>query len=250
MKLYKVLNSKLQAKDGGNFDYSKYIESGEFVPEIENIKECSTGYHVTEFWNMWLDSADNRIFEVEVKGLVENNEVGVKDKYVCSSFKFLSELKVTFDNKLNIGQLCTGEKNSGNWNSGYSNSGDSNSGYSNSGDSNSGDSNSGNWNSGNWNSTNYESGCFNSIKTKTIRVFNKDCSLEKWNNTDKPSFLRFGLIKDKTYKESFIESFNNIKDKNEIELLLKLPNFNYKVFEEISGISKSMITKKLKELKA
>jgi hypothetical protein len=119
----------------------------------------------------------------------------------------------------------------------------------NSGDRNSGNRNSGNRNSGDWNSTNYETGCFNSIQAKTIRVFNKDYSVEEWNNTAKPSFLRFDLIKDKTYKESFISSFEKINNKNEIKLLLKLPNFDYKVFEQISGITKVMITKKLKELK-
>ena len=80
-------------------------------------------------------------------------------------------------------------------------------------------------------------------------MFNKDYSVEEWNNTAKPSFLRFDLIKDKTYKESFISSFEKINNKNEIKLLLKLPNFDYKVFEQISGITKVMITKKLKELK-
>jgi hypothetical protein len=280
LKLYKVVSKDLKAKDGGNFDYSEYVKSGEFLPEIKDIKECEKGYHVTAFWNMWFDSEDNRIFEVECKGLQENTEIGVKEKYVCSSFKFISEIKVIFDKKLNTGHSNTGDWNTGNSNTGYRNTGDWNTGHSNTGDwntgnrntghSNTGDWNTGNrntghrntgdwntgnrntgyWNTGDWNTTNYETGFFNTVENKIIRVFNKEISKRIWDNAYKPNFLYFDLIEGKTYKESFQESFNKINNKNEIEQLLKLPNFNYKVFEKISGITKTMINKKKKEMKA
>lgn len=47
------------------------------------------------------------------------------------------------------------------------------------------------------------------------------------------------------YKLSFIESFNKTT-KEDVLLLLNLPNFDYDVFEDISGISKKMIENKLK----
>ena len=80
----------------------------------------------------------------------------------------------------NSGDWNSGNRNSGNWNSGNRNSGDSNSGDSNSGDWNSGNSNSGDWNSGNWNS-----GVFNTDKTPTIKMFDKDSSwtYDDWYNS-------------------------------------------------------------------
>jgi len=55
-----------------------------------------------------------------------------------------------------------------------------------------------------------------------------------------------GYLKKYDYKEAFIKSFNKAS-KSDVKLLLGLPNFNYKVFEDISGISKKMITAKLNE---
>ncbi|MFW5852811.1 MAG: hypothetical protein ACOCUR_02170, partial [Nanoarchaeota archaeon] len=78
---------------------------------------------------------------------------------------------------------------------------------------------------------------------KSVRVFNKKCPRKVWEQCEKPRFLFFELKGD--YKESFKESFNNAT-KQDIKLLLKLPNFDYKVFEEISGITKKMIDNKLR----
>jgi hypothetical protein len=82
------------------------------------------------------------------------------------------------------------------------------------------------------------------LDSKTIRVFNKDCDRKLWDQCHKPRFLYFKLLDGKTYKESFQASFDNA-GKEEVELLLKLPNFDYDVFEEISGISKEMINAKM-----
>ncbi len=130
----------------------------------------------------------------------------------------------------NSGNRNSGDSNSGDRNSGYRNSGDSNSGHSNSGYSNSGDSN-----SGNWNSANFESGCFNSKTSPTIRVFNKKISRKKWDKAIKPSFLFFEQLENETYKEAFQRSWNDTTNEDR-ELVEKLPNFNWDVFTEISGI--------------
>ena len=158
----------------------------------------------------------------------------------------------------NSGYRNSGDSNSGDYNSGYRNSGDSNSGDYNSGDYNSGDynsgrRNSGDWNSGSrnsgdWNSCSDEAGFFNSMQSKTTRVFNKECLLSVWKKADKPSFIFFDMNADLTYKENFILMMNAAKQQHDwgeqLKLLEALPNFDWIVFEEISGISKEMAYKK------
>ena len=300
LKFYKVLDKDNKSKDGGNFDYTEFLpkenKKGKWLPLIKDLKECKKGYHITNYWNMWISSEDNKIFEVEVKELQEKSEVGVIDKFVCGKFRFIKEVKVSFDissntgnrntGNRNTGDRNTGDSNTGSWNTGDSNTGswntgDSNTGYSNTGNRNTGDSNTGSWNTGDsntgysntgnsntgswntgnsntgnrntgnrntgsWNNSNFNNGFFNTKEVEVIKVFNKDCHKSIWDNCKKPSFIYFDL--DKDYKKSFIKSFENT-NKEDVELLLKLPNFDYKVFEKISGISKKMIENKLKEKK-
>jgi hypothetical protein len=234
MKFYKVISKDNKSISGGNFDYTEYLPkrniAGKWLPIIENIKECEKGYHVTNYWNMWLESKDNRIFEVKVNNLLDKKEtVGVIDKYVCGSFRFIKEIKVVFDEKTNTGDSNTGDSNTGDWNTGDSNTGHRNTGHS---------------NTGHWNTSNFNNGYFNTKEVKIIKIFNKNCSKKVWDNCKKPKFIYFDLTK-KDYKGCFKESFDKTT-KEDVELLIKLPNFNYKVFEEISGITKSMINKKLK----
>ncbi len=266
---YKVISIDNKAINGGNFDYTDYLpkgnKPGKWLPEIKDLKECESGYHITNYWNMWINSEDNKIFEVEVENIQEKDGVGVIDKYVCGKFRFVKEIKVKFDNKSNTGYRNTGNSNTGNWNTGYSNTGYSNTGdsntgyrnagnsntgnwntgYSNTGDSNTGYRNAGNSNTGNWNTSNFNTGFFNTEEVKIIKVFNKDCEKEIWNKCKKPNFIYFSLNEEGDYKKSFKESFNK-SNKEDVELLIILPNFNYKIFEEISGISEKMIKEKLK----
>lgn len=140
--------------------------------------------------------------------------------------------KIMKDNKSN-----TGYWNTGNWNTGSRNTGD-------------------------WNTCNREAGFFNTEPIKKVRVFNSDCSVESWDNSIKPDFLYFSLTKwvsesemtdeEKTenpsckttggylkqydYKEAFKKSWDEATQEDR-DLLFKLPNFNAKVFEEISGIN-------------
>ena len=160
----------------------------------------------------------------------------------------------------NSGNWNSGNWNSGNSNSGNSNSGDRNSGNWNSGDRNSGDWNSGNWNSGNWNSGNWNSGFFNT-DSPLVRIFNKETNVPR-DDIDFPSFLYFdltvwvshdtatdeekiahkidietcgGFVKEIPYKEAFRIAWDKAS-KKEHKKLLKLPNWNNKIFMEISGI--------------
>ena len=56
---------------------------------------------------------------------------------------------------------------------------------------------------------------------------------EKKDN--KNAFVTEGYLKTIGYKEAWAEAYKNA-DKGDIKLLKALPNFNKKVFEEISGI--------------
>jgi hypothetical protein len=160
--------------------------------------------------------------------------------------------------KINSGNFNSGNWNSGNWNSGNWNlgnfnsgnwnSGDWNSGEGNSGDTNSGDWNSGNWNSGKWNSGNWNSGFLNTNKPK-IRIFNKETNRKKIKF---PDYFYFNFyvridhpLKKIDYKEAWKESFKKAT-KEDVATTLELPNFDYSLFEEITGITKKMLDAKLK----
>ena len=99
-------------------------------------------------------------------------------------------------------------------------------------------SNSGDWNSGNWNSGNFNSGFLNTDEP-TVRIFNKDTGLKR-DDIDIPDYFYFDIDDKIGYKKSFIRSFEKA-DKKDINKTMKLPNFDFDLFEEISGITKTML---------
>ena len=292
-KYYKVLDKNNCAKDGGSFDYTEYINSGKEVPRIEDISLCNKGYHLTQYWNFCVIAEDNLIYEVEAIDVLKNDEVGVEEKIVCKSFKFIKQYKPIYDNNLNTGYYNTGYYNTGNRNTGYYNTGNCNTGicntgycntgicntgYRNTGDYNTGNHNTGNYNTGYYNTGyrntgdyntgncntgicntgyrntgicntgyyntgNLNTGSFNTKKPKYTQLFNKNILFSEYKKIEFPKYFYFELKED--YKKSWIESFNNAS-KEEVEDTIKLPNFSYKIFEEITGISKKMIQERLK----
>ena len=168
----------------------------------------------------------------------------------------------------NSGSWNSGSCNSGSWNSGSWNSGSCNSGDRNSGSWNSGSCNSGSCNSGSWNSGSCNSGFFNSDEPN-IRMFNKDTNLKR-GDINIPSWCYFsltvwvshdtateeekekykreietfgGYLKTLEYKEAWKLAWSKAS-KEEHKQLLKLPNWNNKVFIEITGIDAELeITK-------
>lgn len=164
----------------------------------------------------------------------------------------------------NTGIWNTGDANTGDRNTGDYNTGDNNTGHDNTGDHNTGDRNTGSWNTGSWNTGSWNTGFFNT-DTPTIRMFNKDTGLtyhELIENYEFPSFLNFrctiwvhaedaserekqehekeiailgGFLKQPDYKQAFRLAWDSV-DVHEHEKLLKLPNWDNKVFKEISGI--------------
>ena len=184
----------------------------------------------------------------------------------------------------NTGDWNIGSRNTGNWNTGDCNTGDWNIGDWNIGSRNTGYSNTGYSNTGNWNTVNKETGFFNTVQSETIRVFNKNISVDAWDNSEKPELLYFGLtewigaddmtdaeklenpthettggyLREYGYKEAFQKSYNEAS-KEDRALLLRLPGFDADVFFEISGIDVrnkdnsdkiDAINKKIKELQA
>ena len=121
--------------------------------------------------------------------------------------------------------------------------------------------NSGNRNSGDYNSGDYNSGYFNTQTPDEILIFNKPCKRSVWENSYKPNFLYFNLIywvdesemtdadkaadpnfyfrggqlKKRDYKEAFKLSWDNADKEDRIKVK-ELPNFDAKLFFEISGI--------------
>jgi hypothetical protein len=145
------------------------------------------------------------------------------------------------------------------WKCRCGNSNDWNSGYGNSGYGNSGDWNSGYRNSGYGNSTDRETGIFNTTPGK-LRIFNKETDLT-WDDIDHPYFNEFYLNKWipesemtdeekkadpqffvkggylKTYKwEEAWANYWRDSSEEERQKVLNLPNFDAKIFKEITGI--------------
>ena len=172
----------------------------------------------------------------------------------------------------NSGDWNPGNRNSGDWNSGYRNSGNRNSGDWNSGDWNSGNRNSGNRNSGDWNSGDCNSGFFNSDEP-CVRMFNKMTNYKK-EDIKIPSWCYFnltvwvshdtateeektehkaeievcgGFLKTINYKDAWRLAWNKASVK-ERKQLFELPNWDNKVFEEITGIdAETEIAKEIKQ---
>lgn len=165
----------------------------------------------------------------------------------------------------NSGYYNSGYCNSGNYNSGSANSGNCNSGKCNSGDFNSGDFNSGSWNSGDWNRCDFSNGCFNTEEPK-IYLFNKptNWTYTDWINSAAKKIMQgilsypieYVLSRDMTdeekvehpeaeitggyLKESYDPKkvqdwWNNLSEK-ERKAVKSLPNFDAKIFKEITGI--------------
>ena len=169
----------------------------------------------------------------------------------------------------NTGNYNTGNRNTGNFNTGDCNTGDYNTGSFNTGsfntgNFNTGDCNTGNSNTGNYNSCDYSTGFFNSVK-QSIYFFNKETTLTRSDlfnlkGLEVASRLELsewihshamteeeklqhpehkttgGYLKTYTYKQAWSNLWKKL-NKDEKQAIKDLPNFNKKVFKEITGLS-------------
>ena len=171
----------------------------------------------------------------------------------------------------NTGACNTGDGNTGAFNSGRYNSGDHNSGYwntgsYNTGDYNTGNHNDGNWNVGDWNKASHSNGCFNTNSSK-IFLFNKpsDWTFYDWIRSEAarilstcPSRIYSWDSKDNIKTEDFYIEYLGVSDvlkaideqseserqkwwnsipSSDREVIMNLPNFDEKIFKEITGIN-------------
>ena len=254
VKACKKVPGKKNVYATGGLGDSLYTEFkvGETYELKKSPSLCNHGFHYFRkedlCFGVDLFATETVFLEVEILGeVVQDTCKRATNKLKILRYIPIKEWKKLLKNNRNSGDQNSGNRNSGNWNSGSwnsgsRNSGDQNSGYQNSGDrnsgnQNSGDQNSGNRNSGSWNSGDQNSGYFNTNAPDVIRVFEKPCNRKKWNNCRKPLFLNFEIKKGETYKDAFCRSWNETT-KEDRKLVESLPNFDWEIFTEISGIEK------------
>ena len=158
--------------------------------------------------------------------------------------------------KTSTGNRSTGNRSTGNYSTGNWSTGNWSTG-----NSSTGDRSTGNWSTGDWSISNYSTGHFSTEDYSGYGCFDKPCTVEEWNNAEKPSWLYFGVtewreesdmtdkekeenpnykttegyLKKLDYKESFQNSYNKAT-RGEQLAIKKLPNFNADKFFKISGI--------------
>ena len=222
-KAYKAFNSDLTCKD---FQY----EVGKEYHHKGKLELCESGFHACPkltdcFYFYPFNKTKTRVAEVLVWGKVEYEDIG--NKLCASNIKVVRELAWS-----EVLLMC-----------------------------NSGNHNSGDWNSGDWNS-----GYLNTSAQKYTFIFNKRVKKSVLERAEFPSFMFFaltewvparnmsqvekerhpeyvttgGYLKKYAYKTAFRKSFKKARRKpdwpKQRQMLLDLPNFDAKIFEEISGI--------------
>ncbi len=267
---YKAFNKGLVCR-GMQYEFGKdFYHEGKIELCASGFHFCKSLGNVYNYYSF---GTDIDVCEIESLGDVideENMEKSVTNH--IRLVRILNPEEAKNNNGINnSGHSNTGHSNTGDWNTGHSNTGDwntgdrntgrRNTGRRNTGHSNTGDWNTGHSNTGDWNTGDRNTGSFNTETPKDILVFNKKCSKEKWDNANRPSWLYFnltewidfsdmtddekaqyplckntgGYLKKYDYKEAFKKSFDNAS-KEEQQAIKKLPNWNKKVFFEISGI--------------
>ncbi len=162
----------------------------------------------------------------------------------------------------NTGHYNTGRRNTGHYNTGRRNTGHYNTGHRNTGRRNTGYCNTGDWNTGDWNSASYHVGCFNTIDAETAYFFNKPLKINVWNEAYIPDWLRLpeptawvlsenmteeekknnpshkttgGYLRANSMKDEWRKAYESASE-CDIQAVRDLPNFDYDVFEEITGL--------------
>ena len=273
MKGYKVTKPDSTCR-GFKFEVGREYEiSGKLKMCKNGFHFCEKSQHCFNYYDF---TPNNKVFEVEAIGDIENgNDKSVTSKIkIIRELNWEEVLKVSNTGLYNTGFANSGYRNSGNWNSGDWNSGNWNSGDRNSGYRNSGYRNSGNWNSGNWNSGDRNSGDSNSgyrnsgafctDNNPKLFIFNKECDMtvKEWENSRAFSIMNNldptvwipskmmsykekkenpshettgGYLKTISLKESWSNMWGNLSDVDK-QVFMDLPNFDSKIFEEITGI--------------
>ena len=245
---YKVFNSDWTCRD---FQY----EVGKTFEHKGNISMCGSGFHfcqvASDCFNYYSFDSKNKVAEVVALDLVETDG----NKSVTNKLQVVREIEWSeLLTIVNIGKDCTGLSNTGNWNTGNRNTGNRNTGDWNTGNRNTGDWNTGDWNTG-WFSTitpkvslfeKETNFTFNEIyDIKGVKVLNWNYENDWWiyeeNMTDEekennPTYKTTGgYLKTIPFKDACVLMWDNL-DESDREEVRKIPNFDAKIFEEITGI--------------
>ena len=235
MKGYKVFNPDWTCK---GFQYKvgqTYELEGDPVC-------CECGFHfcieLKDCFKYYDDfSPNNKVAVIEARGAISTD-----GNRSCTN-KITIVKEITWEDVLrlvNIGKSCSGFRNSGDYNSGNCNSGD-------------------------WNKTYFSSGVFNT-KEEKIMMFNKpsNWTYRDWANSEARCILnqigsylfKWVYSSDMTDKEkeehpghkitgSYLKKLDESKSaqkwwdtlsNNDKKIITSLPNFDAKIFEEITGI--------------
>ena len=255
---FKVFNPDWTCSPNGNT--KQYACPGKFEEEGE-LDVCSHGMHfcqtIADCFYYYDFNSNNKVAEVIAYG-----EVQTEGGKSCTD-KLEIVREIPWDEVLrtvNIGKDCTGRSNTGDCNAGNRNTGDFNTGYG-----NTGNSNTGNFNTGDFNKSSFNTGCFNTVDQK-ISLFNKpsDITYSEWINSDAMhlliqmpkdvvTWIWSGDMTDKEkeqhpeykitngYLKVLDESecsqswWDNLSDADK-DIILNIPNFDKKIFEECTGI--------------
>lgn len=210
---------------------------------------CGAGFHfcqkARDCFNYYRFDSQNKVAEIEAIGRVETSG----NKSVTDEIKIVREIPwqelLTI---VNEGNDCTGLCNTGNRNTGNRNTGDRNTG----------DWNVGNWNTGFFNTNDGVLFAFNKplkmsrsefLNNKGVKILNRNYENNWWiyskNMTDKEKAAHpehattGGYLKTVSFKEACKIMWKKLTDKEKAEVT-KIPNFDSKIFEEITGIKVEM----------
>ena len=100
MTYYKVL--KNGRSPYASYDYSEYLpkdgKPGKWLPKVDNLELCDSGYHVTDAEHLidWIDG--NQLFEVEVKRKVLKGD----NKTTCQQIRLVKQVEGWNDKNLRL----------------------------------------------------------------------------------------------------------------------------------------------------
>ncbi len=275
MKGYKVFNSDLTCR-GFQFEIGKeYKHEGSFKICKSGFHFCTKASHCFSYYDFDSKNVVCEVEAIgDVQTHAEDSKVATNHLRIIRRLEWSEVLSVANEGVKNTGHSNTGNSNTGNSNTGNSNTGNSNTGNSNTGNSNTGNSNTGNWNTGNWNTGDRNTGYSNTGNRNTgafgniepaFTLFNKKTSWteqdflnsrayylmrshvdtklwvpnHKMSDDEKAANIGWknseGFYKDITFKEAFQNAWNNWSEDSRKEFT-SLPNFNSKVFFDITGV--------------
>ena len=262
MTYYKGFDKDLKCR-GMQFEVGKTYDTGANDEDVELCSDtaihfCDSLQNVHEYYSQ-NPNANNRVCEVEPLGKTVSNNT----KMGTNKIKILREItgeELAHMRGLERGN--TGVFNTGNRNTGNRNTGNQNTGHWNTGNQNTGNQNTGNQNTGGFNKCNHSTGFFNT-QERTITIFNKDSGMtydefysskyydalnsapfvltewHKFTEAEKnDSVIRQsigGKLISYTYEEACTNWWKLLSNEAK-ETIQNIPNFDAKIFKEITGI--------------